>query len=193
MPPNHHHVGFLLSEPKAELPEYLDQPGDPWALVTVSSVPQDDELKLAEAALQALAHRPVRSLLTLAPDHDRRELGEIPSNARVEGFVPHAPVLQRSALLVSHAGHGIVSKALYYGVPMVLVPWDRDQPGVAARAERLGVAAVVPRTQFDPAHVADAVSSVLEDAERRAISKQTAARLQSVDAVDVACHFLERL
>ncbi len=76
---------------------------------------------------------------------------------------------------------------------MVLVPWDRDQPGVAARAERLGVAAVVPRTQFDLAHVAGAISSVLEDAELRATSKQTAARLQSVDAVDVACHFLERL
>ncbi len=193
MPPKHHHVGFLLQEANSELPEYLDQPGDPWALVTVSSVPQDDELKLAAAALKALANRPVRSLLTLAPEHDRRELGEIPSNARLEGFVPHTPVLQRSALLVSHAGHGIVGKALYHGVPMVLVPWDRDQPGVAARAERLGVAAVLPRTEFDLAHLADAVSSVLEDTERRAIAKQTAARLQSVDAVGVACDFLERL
>ena len=38
--------------------------------------------------------------------------------------MPHSAVLKRSGLLVSHAGHGIVAKALYFGVPMVLVPWD---------------------------------------------------------------------
>jgi UDP:flavonoid glycosyltransferase YjiC (YdhE family) len=38
----------------------------------------------------------------------------------------------------------IVMKALCYGVPMV-VPWARDQPGVAARAAALGTAEVVPR------------------------------------------------
>jgi UDP:flavonoid glycosyltransferase YjiC (YdhE family) len=45
--------------------------------------------------------------------------------------VPHAKVLKRSCLLVSHAGHGVVLKALYYGVPMVLVPWGRDQTGAS--------------------------------------------------------------
>ncbi len=41
--------------------------------------------------------------------------------------MPHSAVLKRSCLLVSHAGHGIVAKSLYYGVPMVLVPW----PGIS--------------------------------------------------------------
>lgn len=193
LPANHHHVGFLLWEPKSELPGWLHQPGDPFALVTVSSVPQDDELKLAATALHALADRPVRSLSTLAPEHDRQELGEIPSNARLQGFVPHIPVLQKSAILVSHAGHGIVSKALYYGVPMVLLPWDRDQPGVAARAERLGVAAVVPRTGFSREEVENAVAAILDNTERRAAAKRTAERLQSLDAVATACNYLERL
>ena len=193
LPANHHHVGFLLWESKSKLPEWLRQPGDPFALVTVSSVPQDDELELATTALHALANRPVRSVLTLAPDHERQELGEIPDNARLEGFAPHTPVLQRSTILVSHAGHGIVSKALYYGVPMVLVPWDRDQPGVAARAERLGVAAVVPRTRLDRREVESAVAAILDNNELRETAKQTAERLQSLDAVDKACNYIERL
>jgi UDP-N-acetylglucosamine:LPS N-acetylglucosamine transferase len=60
--------------------------------------------------------------------------------------VPHAEVLKRACLLVSHAGHGVVLKAVYYGVPMVLEPWVRDQPSVAACAEALGVAEVIHLT-----------------------------------------------
>jgi UDP:flavonoid glycosyltransferase YjiC (YdhE family) len=193
LPANHHYVGFLLWEPKSELPEWLRHPGDPFALVTVSSVPQDDEPKLAATALHALANRPVRTVLTLAPEHERQELGEIPNNARLEGFVPHTPVLQRSKILVSHAGHGIVSKALYNGVPMVLLPWDRDQPGVAARAEQLGVAAVVPRTRFNREEVESAVAAIFDNSELRETAKRTAERLQSSDAVAKACKYLGRL
>jgi len=56
--------------------------------------------------------------------------------------------LANSRLVISHAGHGIVMKALYHGVPMILVPWGRDQPGVAARAEALGVATVIRRDEY---------------------------------------------
>ncbi len=59
--------------------------------------------------------------------------------------------------------HGIVAKALYFGVPMVLVPWGRDQPGVAARAEALGVARVVERDGLTPETLAEAIRAVLEN------------------------------
>ncbi len=45
---------------------------------------------------------------------------------------------------------------------MVLVPWDRDQPGVAARAEALGVARVVARDALTPETLAAAIREVLE-------------------------------
>jgi UDP:flavonoid glycosyltransferase YjiC (YdhE family) len=73
--------------------------------------------------------------------------------------VSHAEVLKRACLLVSHAGHGVVLKALYYGVPMVLVPLGRDQPGVAARAWALGVAEVIPRDALSDARLAKAVEA----------------------------------
>ena len=76
---------------------------------------------------------------------------------------------------------------------MVLVPWDRDQPGVAARAERLGVAVVVPRTRLDRREVESAVAAILDSNELRETAKQTAERLQSLDAVDKACNYIERL
>lgn len=92
LPRNHHYVGFLLWEPSNGRPEYLDEPGDPWALVTVSTVPQEDEITIARSALSALADKPVRMLVTV-PDNDaRHELGQLPGNATLSGFVPHTPV-----------------------------------------------------------------------------------------------------
>jgi len=193
LPENHHYVGFLLWEPQMEIAEFLEEPGRPWALVTLSSVRQEDEVVLARSALQALSDRPVRTLLT-QPDEDiRPELGAIPDNAMVAGFVPHTPVLKKSSIVVSHAGHGIVSKALRYGVPMVLLPWHRDQPGVAARAERLGVAQVVPRAYANPEEVERAVTAVVDDPQYREAAAFHAERLEAIDSVAVACRLLDEM
>jgi UDP:flavonoid glycosyltransferase YjiC (YdhE family) len=143
-------------------------------------------MTLARTALQTLAAHPVRVVLTLSPRHPRDELGATPANARIEQFVPHAAVLTRSRLLVSHAGHGIVAKALYYGVPMVLVPWDRDQPGVAARAAALGVAEVVARHDLTERRLSSAIDRVLETPRYQEHAVQIARCLQAQDAVAVA-------
>ena len=193
LPGNQYYVGFLLWEPPTMDSDFLDEPGDPWALITLSSVRQEDEVILASSSLGALANRPVRMLLT-QPDEDiRKELDTIPKNATIAGFVPHSPVLKRSSIVISHAGHGIVSKALRYGVPMVLLPWDRDQPGVAVRAEKLGVAQVVPRASATPEEVQRAVTAVIEDSQYREVAIGHSERLVTIDSVGVACSLLEDL
>jgi len=106
-------------------------------------------------------------------------------------YVPHSEVLAKSRLVISHAGHGIAMKALYYGVPMVLVPWGRDQPGVAARAEALGVATVVRRDACNDASVAKAVCRILDDVRDTERANTISKRLQEEDAVKVACTRVE--
>jgi Glycosyltransferase family 28 C-terminal domain len=161
LPAHHHYVGPLFWEPSSIPPAYVEEPGPPWVLATLSSMVQDD-LPIAQASILAFAELPVRVLVTVG-EHARQELGPIPANARVEPYVPHGPVLERGVLMVAHAGHGAVMKALWHGVPMVLVPWARDQAGVAARAERLGVAAVVPRAELTIDSLATAVHRVQSD------------------------------
>jgi UDP:flavonoid glycosyltransferase YjiC (YdhE family) len=193
LPARHHYVGPLgIWEPPSEPPAYLAQPGDPWVLVSISSQLQDD-VPLAEAALAALADRPVRVVLTVGPDHDPGELTAIPANALVERTISHAAVLKQGALLVSHAGHGSVMKALWYGRPMVLVPWGRDQPGVAARAAALGVAEVVPRDHASGETLAAAVDRALGSETMRAAAAQHMTRLQATDPTAVAATLLETM
>ncbi len=193
LPDHHHYTGPLgIWEPPGEIPAYVAKQGDPWVLVTISSQLQDD-LPLAEAALEALADRPLRVLLTIGPDHEPAEVRAVPSNAHVEKTVSHAAVLERGALLVSHAGHGSVMKALWHGRPMVLVPWGRDQPGVAARATALGVARSLPRDDAAPDKLAAAIDAVLADEGMRQQALSHSERLRTTDPAETAAERLETL
>jgi UDP:flavonoid glycosyltransferase YjiC (YdhE family) len=193
LPEHHHYVGPLgIWEPPGELPAYLREPGDPWALVTISSQLQDD-VPLATAALDALASRRLRVVLTLGPDHDPAELRFVPRNVRVERTVSHAAVLEGAALLVSHAGHGSVMKALWYGRPMVLVPWGRDQPGVATRAATLGVAEVVHREDASEEALSAAIDTVLGNKPMREEAERQGTRLRATDPPRRAAELLETL
>ena len=193
LPDHHRYVGPLgIWEPPGGRPEYLGEDGDPWVLVTISSQLQDD-LALAQAAVEALGTRPVRVLVTVGPGHDPAELGSVPANVHVETTASHAAVLERAVLLVSHAGHGSVLKALWHGVSMVLVPWGRDQPGVAARAAALGVAHVLPREAASMETLAAAIDRALADEGTRAEAARHGRRLRATDPPVVAAAHLETL
>ncbi|MCA1648249.1 MAG: glycosyltransferase [Chloroflexi bacterium] len=193
LPAGHHYVGPLgIWEPPMDAPSYLDEPGDPWVLVSISSQIQDD-VPLAQAAVHVLADRPIRVVVTLGSDHKPEEITEIPANAHIEQTVPHSAVLQRCQLLVSHAGHGSVMKALWHGRPMVLMPWGRDQPGVAARAQALGVAEVVQRGGNAEAALADAISRTLFNSDMQKAAAAHAERLRRTDPAALAASLLESL
>jgi MGT family glycosyltransferase len=190
---HHRYVGPLLWETPAVAPAFLRTPGPAWVLVSLSTLPQDGEVDIARAAIRAFQREAVRVLVTLAPEHVRTALGAVPDNVYLSDYVPHSTVLQDSRLVISHAGHGIVMKALYHGVPMVLVPWGRDQPGVAARAEALGVAVVVQRDARTDAAVAQAVRRILDDPRYTERVCTVSRRLQAEDAVTAACMQVESL
>jgi UDP:flavonoid glycosyltransferase YjiC (YdhE family) len=193
LPSRHHYVGPLgIWEPPLGRPAFLDDLGPPWVLVSISSQRQDD-IKLADAALDALADQPVRVMVTLGPEHDASELANHPPNARIEKTISHSAVLERAVLLIGHAGHGTVMKALWYGTPMVLIPWGRDQPGVAARAQALGVAEVVPGTDATAATIGAAIKRVMANTGMRRTAAEHSARLRATNPPTNAARLLESL
>ena len=118
------------------------------------------------------------------------ELAPIPANSHVEQYIPHSAVLRKSLLFVSHAGHGSVMKSLLYGVPMVLVPWSRDQFGVAARASSMRAARVLPRELLSIHAMAEAIDAVLHDPEYGWAAKAASARMQAERPLEVALELI---
>ena len=84
-------------------------------------------------------------------------------------------------------------KALWHGKPMVLIPWGRDQPGVAARAHALGVAEVISRNDATAETIAAGVKRAMANRELGRNAARYSARLQATNPPANAAALIESL
>lgn len=164
-------IGALPWEPPGDLPAWFDSIDKPAILVTTSSEYQADE-KLVRTALQGLANEPFIVVATLpaagsagAGTSGAEGVGTVPANARVERFVPHGAVLERAAVAITHGGMGATQKALANGVPVVVVPFGRDQNEVAARVVHADAGVRLSLKQLTPDNLRAAVHEAIGKAE----------------------------
>lgn len=152
-PSNVRMVGPCAWDPPVDPPGWLDDIDAPLVLVTTSSEFQDDA-RLAEVALEALADEDVHVVATVPSASPQFQT---PANAHVESFVPHGPVLDRAICAVTHGGMGATQKALANGVPVCAVPFGRDQLEVARRVEQAGAGTRLPVSKLRPDRLREAV------------------------------------
>jgi MGT family glycosyltransferase len=149
-------VGPCAWEPPADPPPWLAAERRPIVLVTCSTEYQGDG-RLVAAALEALAREEVAVVATTAAVDPRSF--RPPPNARVERFLPHAPLLARAAVVVCHGGMGIAQKALAAGVPVCVVPFGRDRLEVARHVEVCGAGTRLTARRLSPARLRGAVAA----------------------------------
>lgn len=156
-PQNYRLVGPISWTPADKPPVWLEELVEPIALVTCSSERQKDDA-IIRAALESLPKDGFSVVATTAaydPDEfDPRNSSRI----RLERFVPHHHVIERSEVVVCHGGMGITQRALAQGVPVVVVPYGRDQLEVARRVEYAGVGARVMPSFLNARTLSAAVS-----------------------------------
>ncbi|CDO10830.1 UDP-glucuronosyl/UDP-glucosyltransferase [Mycolicibacterium cosmeticum] len=177
-------VGPLHFEPTADV---LEPPPGAGPLVAVApSTATTGAGGLAELALSALT--PGRSV----PAGTRvviSRLGgaelDVPPWA-VVGLGRQDDLLAKADVLVCGGGHGIVSKALLHGVPLVTVPGGGDQWEIANRVARQGSGPFVRPLTAES--LAAAVSEVLSGPSHRAAARRAAAGLAEVADPVRVCH-----
>jgi UDP:flavonoid glycosyltransferase YjiC (YdhE family) len=148
------------SPPPAERePAWLAELADPLVLVTCSTERQRDK-RLLHVALEALPAAGI-SVIGTSAAHDPA-IFAVPPGSRVERFAAHEAILRRATCVVCHGGMGITQKALAAEVPVVVVPFGRDQLDTARRVEfaRAGVR-LSPR-RLTPQRLLDAVREAWE-------------------------------
>jgi MGT family glycosyltransferase len=170
--------------PQLEDPAWASSaaPGEDWrpagdaplVLVSMSSVFQD-QLEVLHRAAHALGTLPVRGVITTGRAVDPVQV-PAPGNVRVLRAVPHVQILAEAAVVITHAGHGTVIKALAAGVPLVCLPQGRDQRDNAARVQRLG-AGIRLGKRATVAAIAGAVRSVIDGGHYREAAAAFAAQL----------------
>lgn len=132
--------------------------GDPLILVTCSTERQRDK-RLLHVALQALPPAGMSVLATSAA-HDPAQF-DAPPGSVVARYVSHDAILQRAACVVCHGGMGITQKALSAEVPVVVVPFGRDQWETARRVQIAGAGVSLSPRRLTPKRLLAAVHAAL--------------------------------
>lgn len=146
-------TGPLNWDPAMEAPAWLGELNRPIALVTSSSEFQDDG-RLITTALAGLAGEDFDVVATMPAGVEAQA---IPANAHLEEFVPHSLVLPKAAVAITHGGFGATQKAISNGVPVVVVPFGRDQAEVGRRVEAAGLGVFLPLKRLTPERLRAAV------------------------------------
>lgn len=115
---------------------------------------------------------------------------DVPGNAHVEEFVQHSLVLPKTVVAITHGGMGATQKALAAGVPVVVVPWGRDQVEVGRRAEASGAGALLPKRKLSPKNLRDAVRRARA---LRPAAEALAAKMAAEGGAPLAVNRLEAL
>jgi MGT family glycosyltransferase len=132
---------------------------DPLVLVTSSTEMQGDD-RLLSVALAALPAADMSVIATTAA-HDPDSF-RAPPGSKVVRFVAHDPILKRASCVICHGGLGITQKALSAGVPVVVVPFGRDQMETARRVEFAGAGIRLAPHRLTPRRLVGAVRAAAE-------------------------------
>ena len=142
-PANVHAIGPGLWAPPGQEPDWLHDLPRPRVLVSVSTELQQDGA-IIETALRAFADEPMSVIVTTAA-LDPNSFEAPHDRVRITRFLPHAEVIAHVDLVVTHGGMGTTQRAIAAGVPVVVVPWGRDQFESARRAEVSGAGTLLLR------------------------------------------------
>jgi|SRR5437588_3914789 len=189
-PESVHVVGPLMWEPPYHEVEGPSR-SDPLVLVAPSTA-QDPEHRLLRAALVGLAREPIGVLATW----NRRRLRTpvpVPANTRLVEWISYSRTMPRCALVICHAGHGTMVRALASGAPIVAVPHGGDMAENAARAAWAGVGVRLPWRLLGPRTLRLAVQRALADPSLAGRARELAAWAAAHDGASRAADLVEDL
>jgi MGT family glycosyltransferase len=160
--PAHTHVTgpmtFELEHPEVEVPD-----GDGPLVVVAPSTAQDPERKLLRWSLDALADEPLRVLATTNQLDVPVPMPAAPANATVVDWISYSQAMPLADLVITHGGHGTVSRALGAGAPVLCCPAVGDMAENGARVQWAGAGLMLPWRLTRPRSIRTVVRRMLGD------------------------------
>jgi len=192
LPASVRYVGAQLDDPAWLGPwsnPWPDAAREPLVVASLGSTYQRQE-ETFEAIVDAIGRLPVRGLATLGPIEPPRMTPA--SHVRIVASAPHATVLPQAAVAVCHGGLNTVLKALSHGVPLLVMPFGRDQRDNAARVVASGAGLTLPSSASASA-ISRAVQRLLDESQFRDRARRMAAIIARDSQQDRAVEEMEGL
>ncbi len=125
----------------------------------------------------------------LAPD----KLGKLPGHPIIVAYAPQVELIQKSTLVITHAGLNTVLDALSVGVPMVAIPITNEQPGIAARVAWTGAGEALPAKRVTPDRLRSLIRRVQKEPSYRAAAERVRRSIQSGGGAPLAAEIIEKI
>nr|MBQ8245123.1 glucosyltransferase [Oscillospiraceae bacterium] len=149
----------------------------------------NEMLPLYQNCIAALKDTPYQGILSVGDKVSPDAFGQLPENIRVYPFVDQIAVLEKADAFLTHCGMNSASEALYFGVPLVMLPKTSEQGAVAARTEQLGAGFRLEKTT--PEAIREALETVLTQPEYRENARKIGAGFRSCSGAAGAADKIE--
>jgi hypothetical protein len=161
-------TGLPIRVADAKLPPSLADLGERPTVYGTLGTTSNSDMSIFRAMLDGLADEPVNVVLTIGSSNSPEVLAPVPSNARVERFVPQAALLPHCAAVIHHAGSGTMLGALAHRLPQLAIPQGADNFVNARLLESAGAARIIAPGEVNDELVRTDVRAILDDARYRA-------------------------
>ncbi len=148
---------------------------------------------LYRTLIDATRDQPWHLLIAVGAYLDAGRLDPLPPNVTVVVRTPQLAVLRHASLFLTHGGLNSVKESISAGVPMIVMPMGRDQPGNGARVEFHGLGRAVRPTDLTPDRARAMIAEVLTEPSYRERTAAMAIRFREEAAKQSAVALVESM
>jgi UDP:flavonoid glycosyltransferase YjiC (YdhE family) len=171
-----------------ELEDFL-QAGEPPIVFTLGSSAVMDAGRFYHESCEAVQKLRRRAILLAGREANVPQ--HLPAGVAAFDYAPYSLLFPRCAAIVHQGGVGTTAQALRSGRPQLVMPYSHDQPDHAARIQRLGVGASLPRTQYSATRAAAVLQKLLSDNTIEERAARVGAQVQSENGAARAADEIE--
>ena len=117
----------------------------------------------------------------------------IPNNCYVSTRIPQITLLKKADLMITHGGMQSVNECIATGVPMIVFPCERDQPGNAARIVYHGLGLKCDIARTTPDKIKKMIQEILADPKYSERIKDIRKRIEENNDFNGAIETIEKL
>lgn len=146
--------------------------------------------QIIAAAVAAFDVQLVLSLggMALIPE----DLVEVAGDPVVVHYAPQVEILKKASLTICHAGINTTLESISNGVPIIAIPVNDDQPGMAARIKWLGLGQSIPIRQLSVDRLQQCMAEVLREPRYGINVRRMSGELRNIDGLGQAVSVIER-
>ncbi|UOQ87538.1 macrolide family glycosyltransferase [Gracilibacillus salinarum] len=159
----HHFIGPSFPQRKGTIDFPFDQIENEQVLYISMGTVLDHVEAFFNMCIDAFSDFPGKVVIAAGSSVDFEKLKDAPENFIIQKYVPQLDILQHTNVFLTHGGMNSVNEAIYYEVPMVVIPRDKDQPMVAARLSELEAGYAIFPDELTEEALKNAVNQIVEN------------------------------